>query len=886
MAASGRLRDMTGGGNVVDQYEFDEGTVDIEGLLEIDHFLRRDAIKPGILYRCWAGGGISFDLAPAEATEGTMASANGTSIIVNPSQAYNRFVSGDEVTIGGRTLGDLTQGSTYYVEFGNRGNNEMHLHTTRENALLGRSSTRVSSNNNGLISGTPPTVNLAAGVRDQGNFGSNSEAPIIIVEMPDAHEFGQDNYNSDSNKSRFQNGAVSFTNALWRSNMPSNNRSDFDIAPDARPTLINCRLECLQQYNHFASRHLVLKDTTFDSNFYSADQNQQVIDFASTFDTIPDGFVLQPRGNNIRILGAFLTDLDGTLNNFLRLDDLSGIGKIQISNFNPNGTNLTPTQLALKGVILNDPAGVITKVDAGGTMFIFRSIAFDTGPEVFHSTTNSIVTPNQAGHADPNPKTATGSSSLAFSVLSHGAQSVADYTTYSNYEVIHASPFYRKTRKLFTIDLAPTEAGHVQSIGLPLEREQYPNGVNFTLKDSPPTEAENLEDIYDLIKRYEVANPIAFARDKSIAIIQEGYIKCADDINVVFDNQAAQAFAFNDSTDTMTIKAAGALMTGDNDMLGLEVGGTGTITSPQGQTLPTGVLFRTKTGGNAVLNITGLDAAAKTALFTSTGALVGSVITGRTTATIEISQEDAGTGMVLATYRRGYIHQLLPLDLSSGGSFDRNLEPLFEIRDFDNRSVFYSDRISTLSDFQFGQETVTRNGAEVTRPTCIIRVGNEQWQFRSLSSSYFQALWSEEGLRYLARFGQQIDFFSYSSYLGAEFRLPPGNRIRRRTADATSATILSTIYVGEGEQLFDSTDADAAVQLNGIKSASEFSSAIWDGRVDIANAAPNSALAELRVVKAVLAGESEINGQTYTYKDDSGTAALTIISEPTGRRNG
>ena len=115
-------------------------------------------------------------------------------------------------------------------------------------------------------------------------------------------------------------------------------------------------------------------------------------------------------------------------------------------------------------------------------------------------------------------------------------------------------------------------------------------------------------------------------------------------------------------------------------------------------------------------------------------------------------------------------------------------------------------------------------------------------------------------------------------------RLPPGNRIRRRAPGDSSATILSTIFVAEGEQLFDSNEANAAVQLNGIKSQDEFASAIWQGRVDTPNAQAGPALAEMRQVKAVLAGASVVNGSTITFKDDAGADAVRATVAPTGNR--
>ena len=884
MPAAGRLRDMGGDAFVDDAVEIEENIVYVEsGTLEVNHYLRDDAIKPGVIYLFWSDGKISFDLPDAQATEGTLANANGSSLTVNPSQAYSRFISGDQVTIGARTLGGLTQGGTFYVELGNTGNNEMFLHRTRAEALLGRSNTRVSSNNNGLISGTPPTVNLAAGRRNQTKFGSNDQAPIFFVEADSAGFYGADNYNSSTSKSRFQSGGITLENFVWKSLVPGQDRSDFDVAPDAAPTLINCRFECFQQYSHFGSPNMTIRGLTFDSNFYSANEGQRVLDIAAKI-PVPDGFVLQPTGNDLRVLGVFLEDADGTLNNFLRLEDISGIRNIEISTFNPNGNDLSETQIALKGIILVDPAGVIGRTNGNGAQFIFRSIKFDTGAEAIDSMTRTDVTPTEAGNPDPAVKTKRGTDSLAFEVLSHAAVSVQGYSEYDSYEVIHTSAVYRKAQKTFTIDKAPAVAGTVQTIGLELFREVYPNNVNFALSETAPTEATTLEHVYELFKRWEVENPTVFSRTESVATIFEGYIRFADNINVVLDTQATQAFAFDADTSTATFKIGSTLTTGSNDLLGIEVAGTGTIAAGENQTLPTTVLFKTSSGGNARLSLTGLDREAKTALFRADGALVGSVITGTTTASIDATQDEASAGMVLASYRRGYIQQLLPLDLSQGGAFARNLEPMLPITDWDNRNVFYSDRVSTVSDFVFGQETVTRNGAQITRPTCLIRVGQEQWNLRSLSSSYFQALWTEEGLRYLSRFGQQLDFFSYTSYLGSEFRAPPGTRIIRRNTGDTSATILSTIYVAEGEDLFASEEANRQVQLNGIKNASEFASAIWDGRVDIANASSGSALESLKVVKAVLAGEADVNGSTWSFKDDAGNDALTIGVDPNGSR--
>ena len=776
-------------------------------------------------------------------------------------------------------------GNTYYVEFGNRGNNEMHLHATREQALRGLDSTRIDSGNNGIISGTPPTINLAAGHRDQGKFGSNSESPILIYEATDAHAFGADNYNSDSNVSRFQSGAITFENLLWRSTLPNQDRSDFDIAPAARPTFIDCRLECLQQYSHFASPNLNLIRTTFDSNFYSNDQGQRVLDIAAKI-PVPDGFTLQPRGNDLRVLGVFLEDVTETnpLSKFLRLDDLTGIRNIEMSNFNPNGANLTPTQIALKGIALYNPAGVIGRVNGNGSQVIYRSIHLDSGGEEILDSTQTIVDTTEAGHADPNTKTATGTASLDFDVLSHSAISQQSYTEHDTYEALHTSLIYRKKLLRFTIDKSPSAAGTIQNFGLELVREQYPNGVDFAPSDTAPTSATDLEKLYELCKRYEVPNPEAFARDQSIAIIEEGYIRFADGISVVLDRQATAPFAFDDGNDTVTIKTGNSIGTGSNDLLGIRVGGNGTISSPAGQTLPSGILYLTATGGNAVVSITQLDPEAKTALFTSTGALVGSVITGTTTATINVSQAEASAGMVLVTYRRGFIEQSIPLDLSAGGSITRNFEALYELRDFDGRSTFYADRLSTLSRFVFGQETVQRGTppAAVTRPTMVAEVGNEQWSLRSFSSTMFNALWSEDGLRYLSRGGRAVEFGTFAGYLGAEMVFPPGVKLRRRDRSDSSATVLSTIFIREGEPLVD--ESNGQVIINGVRDRDSLADALWNGRVDVPGAQAGSALFTLRGMDAVLTGDSDVNGSAITFKDSAGVAAVRKEVRPTGER--
>ena len=812
MPAAGLLRHMTGGGDIDDSVIISEGILYIEGLVQVDHYLRSDAIQPGIIYLMWADGGMSFNLADALQTEGTIANANGTTLSTS-SDAVDRMVSGDEVTWGERALGGFAIGTKYYVEKIAAG--QVALHATRDNALRGRSNTRINSNNNGLISGTHPTITLAAGPRHQPKFGSNSEAPILFMEADDARPQGQDNYNDSNNPSRFQSGGITFENMLWRSIVPNQDRSDFDIAPNARPTFIDCRFECLQQYSHFASPHMQATNLTFDSNFYSQDQNNRIIDIAAKIPT-PNGFTLQPNGNDLRVLGVFLPEYNNTPSNALRLDSLSGINGIEIDGFNPNGPDVSLPNLTGKVVDLYNPDRVIAKRTAGGSVFIWRSIHIDTGGEQVSDLARTIIDTTEAGHHDPATKSGTGANGYDYSLLSHSGITTTTYTTFNAYEAIHVSPFYRKARRSFTIDIAPTVAGHVQNFGMELVRETYPNDTNFTLSETAPTTATTLEHIYEGFKRWETAsnaNMVAFDRTKSVCIMQEGYLKFSDGISVVLDTTATDLFAFNDSTDTVTIKIGSTLTTGSNDLLGIEVGGTGTISAPQGQTLPSTILYRTATGGNAVVRVTGLDTQAKTALFTSAGALVDEVKTGVTSATFNVTQDEAGTGMVMATYRRGYIHSLLPLDLSAGGSFARNFEPLFEILDYDSRSVVFLDRISTDLEFVFGQETVTRNNVQVTRPTCIGRIGNAQINLRTFSNTYFDDLWSEDGLRYLARGGQQINFFSYSSYLGSEMSFAPGTRVIRRNVADTSATILSTIYVQPGEQLFDDPAVDRQVQL-------------------------------------------------------------------------
>ena len=698
MPQAGRLRDMTGGFDVDDSAVIDENIIYIEGLVQVDHYLREDAIQPGVIHLIWSGGGLSFNLPDALQTEGTIANANGTTLATS-SDATARMVPGDEVTWGARAMGGFSIGTKYYVEKLTAG--QVALHATRAAALLGRSNTRINTQNSGIISGTHPTITLAAGPRHQPKFGSVLENPIIFSEGSDARAQGQDNYNDANNPSRFQSGGITFENMIWKSIVPNQDRSDFDIAPAARPTFINCRFECLQQYSHFASPHMQATNLIFDSNFYSAGQNSRVIDIAARIPE-PNGFTLQPTGNDLRVLGTFLADYTSP-SDALRMSNLSGIAGIEIDPFNPNGEDLSDTALALKVIFLIDPAGVIAKRTNGGSVFIYRSIHIDTGGEEASDLAVTTIDPTQAGHHDPATKTGTGSAAYDFEVLSHSGISATNYTTFNSYRVIHASPLYRKKHRDFTIALAPPTAGFTQQIGLELTRETYPNGVNFALSETAPTVAANLEQAYELVKRFEVANPKAFDQTKSICIMQEGYLRFADDIDVVLDANATAPFAFDDDDDIVTIKIDG-LTAGTNDLLGIEVGGTGTITAPAGQSLPPGILYRTKTGGNALVRLTGLDTQAKTALFTSAGALVDSVKTGSATANIAVSQAEAGAGMTIVTYRRGYIESSLPVDLSAGGEFTITFEPLYELRDFDNRSTYYADRLSTLSRFVFGQD--------------------------------------------------------------------------------------------------------------------------------------------------------------------------------------
>ena len=214
-----------------------------------------------------------------------------------------------------------------------------------------------------MVGGTQRTVTLNAGIRNQPKFGSVLENPIIFTEGSDARPQGQDNYNDANNPSRFQSGGITFENMIWKSIVPNQDRSDFDVAPDARPTLIDCRFECLQQYNHLASPNLNMTRVIFDSGFYSADQGQRVIDIAARIPE-PQGFTLQPPGNDVRVLAAFLADYSGPAD-ALRLSNMSGLAGIELDKFNPNGPNLSDTALALKVVFLIDPRRGPGEADCG-----------------------------------------------------------------------------------------------------------------------------------------------------------------------------------------------------------------------------------------------------------------------------------------------------------------------------------------------------------------------------------------------------------------------------------------------------------------------------------------------------------------------------------------
>ena len=159
-------------------------------------------------------------------------------------------------------------------------------------------------------------------------------------------------------------------------------------------------------------------------------------------------------------------------------------------------------------------------------------------------------------------------------------------------------------------------------------------------------------------------------------------------------------------------------------------------------------------------------------------------------------------------------------------------------------------------------------------------VGNEQVHLRSFMSTMYEALWSEEGLRYFARGGLQVNAGSFQSYLGAEMSFPPGVQLKRRARSDTSATILSTIYIREGEALID--ESNGSVQINGVRNQDETAAAIWGGRVSVADAPEGSALESIRSIEAVVAGSTTVNQDTFSFKDSKGRNAVVAGTDGEG----
>ena len=775
-------------------------------------------------------------------------------------------------------LGDLDNGTVYYVERGT--SPTVHLHATLADALAGQSGTRISAGT-GAITGQAGRLVVAGGVRDVGVVGDLDGPEIHILERADAHAFRGDNYNSASEVSRFQSGAVAMQNFYWeclRANGSDDaGRSDFDVAPGAAPTFRRGEIATLAQFNHFASSGIVIDGLRFRNRTAAA--GNWVMEFTAAFTTPPKSLSLLPTGRAVSVLGVFLTD--GVPLRLVGLSGLSqqssnGFGGIEVGTFNPNGNNLTDAQADAKVIWLVDPAGSPGKRSARGIVEIRRAVRLDFGAEASATGGSCRLIPTDASPpyaADVVDDSESGPHLFPEVLHRRSAGGTTAYTDWKNYRWLKASPSYRKATGTFAVAMQ-TEAGQVQSISHSLTREVWPDGINYA--HSTVATAATVDDVFRIIKAHELANPKDGGATASLAIINSsGYVELGPGFSLVLSATATQASAWDSDSETLTVKSAATLTASANGVRGIQATGDGTITT-SGTVDTSAWLTKTATAQNALVTATAAEAGVKLTLFTATGAVVGTHTTaaGSLSATFSATAAQATAGCRLLASRPGYEPESRTLDLSAGGAFAEAFGPRTQIVQFDGTASYSAAAVSSVSTVAFGV-------SDLSAVTAKIDVANEQLSALGAFATFASKAHSTaNGQKYLAFGGRQP--VALSLFSGALLSVPAGVQVRRRAAGNSNATILATV-IADGDAVV-ADETNGAVQFIGGVSVADFQKAILEefdidpvaagtqsvaarllalGNVASANATAIAALPTAAAIRdALLAAEVEAGGDT------------------------
>ena len=780
------------------------------GLLVVNGYLDANTVPPGWRIDCSSGGGLAFNAANAVAAEISISTRNGSTILLG--NGYDNLIDGDAVEKDG-DLGDLDNGTVYYVEKGSA--NTVYLHATRAAALAGLTATRISAGS-GAVPGGDGGISLSAGRRSIGKIGDLDGPEVQIIERADAYAFRGDNYSNSAETARFQAGRIEIENFYWESLRPNGsgdaNRSDFDVAVGAEPILRRGEIATLAQYNHFGSRLLQIDNLRFRNRTAAA--NASALEFAFPFDTPPSGLAILPAGRKLVILGRELAD-----NVPAKFRDLSGISQIEIYPNSPLDENTA----APKIIWLVDPAGSPAKGRATGQVEIRRAVEIGFGSEASGTGGTCRLIPtdeNPPYSADIIDDSETGPHLFPEVMHKRGAAGVTAYTTFANYRWLKVSPSYRKATGTFAV-AEQASAGQTQSISASLVREVWPDGTAYS--HSTVSTVASLDDLYSAIKAHELANPKDGGAATSIATISaDGYIRLADDFSIVFDSAATDLSAWDGATDTLTVKASATVAASSNGVLGVEVGGDGSI-SVSGTVDISAWLAKSASAQNSIVSASAAEAGVRLSLFAADGTLIGSATTaaGSLSATFRATAAQSTAGAKLLASKPGFEPEVRTLDLSAGGSFSEAFGARTAIAQFDGSASYAASRVSSVS-------TVSFSVSNVDSVSAILDVANEQMTALGAFSTFAsKADGTANGRKYLAFGGRQP--VALALFSGDLLSIPESVKIRRRAAGNTSAAVLATVFAQGSGTILD--ESRGAVQFNGGIQLADFQRAIladWD----------------------------------------------------------
>ena len=774
------------------------------GLLKINTWLDVSSIRPGWRILCKDGGGIAFNAPDRPSTGLSVSPTSMAAGLPNISLSdHDRLVHGEPFTIsnlGGYTGPNTTD--TYYAGlFEANDARSITLYKSQAAALAMSSvaSSYVIFEGAGTAANVVMDFATNTGRIDIGIIGDNDDAGIQIIEDETAYVYGDDNYASNSEISRFESGKIELRNVFWAVDTNEGaSRRDFDIymgdtAGNNIPEVIlrNCEIVTDTRFNHFGSSELVIDNFGFHNVNTSAATGAEVefiVGPASVDDlTLKNTakglrFLVFAQPNNTPIVARNITgannigcithvpvgrsgqEVGQIQNKYIHLIDFAGEVARKSGEVNATIRDIRTMNFHFDGVATNtlDNFDVQIKPTTAG----YPTVAL---------TNNPTFTLNSMGQA---------SGELLYKDFPHNT---ATGTSYNTYQLTVNTPNTRRFSTTFTVSASAT--GSEATITNTLAEDILPDGT-LPSTISVPTTCSTLSEVHRAIKSWESTNYDVEPKNASIGYVHNDELRIRSGYDVVLSSTATNLIAI--ASNTITIKCS-ATLAASNGLVAIHALGASNTISTAGTVDTSAVWLRDSAGQETKINIINHmgEEVNFSVVKTSDGTKPASTlsIANDATGTISIATKGLGSGYNVVGKRKGYYPFVYEVDLTNGGSYDITAINGLEITQPTGVSSYPGASVVTtgisISDESSGSS-----------PLLHIAIGNTTYTADQIFKRFEDYLATSYGGRYLGLRGDQMIYTS-DTIKGDQLYFGNHIKIKRSDEDHSNATVRASLFASD-----------------------------------------------------------------------------------------